>query len=71
MSTAVATDDDLLLLTVADVMRRCQIGKLAALELIHSAGPVRLGRSLRVRPADLDAEFSRRRVRQLNTKEES
>ena len=42
------------LLTVADIRRLLQVGERQAYEIAHAAGAVRLGRSIRVRPADLD-----------------
>jgi hypothetical protein len=47
------------LLTVADIMRLLQIGERQAYALSHAAGVVKLGRSLRVRPEDLDAYLER------------
>jgi hypothetical protein len=42
------------LLTVADIKRQLQIGERQAYELIHEIGAVKLGRSLRCRPEDLE-----------------
>lgn len=43
------------LLDVRDVMRSCQVGRDRAFELMALAGRIKLGRSLRCRPEDLDA----------------
>jgi hypothetical protein len=43
-----------LLLSVKDVKRKCDCGKQRALELIHAAGMIRLGRRVYVRPSTLD-----------------
>jgi hypothetical protein len=40
--------------TVKDVARECQVGRDRAFELIRAAGAIKLGRSLRCRPEDLD-----------------
>jgi len=42
------------LLKVGDVAQRCQCGRNTAYELVHRAGAIRFGRSLRVRAADLE-----------------
>lgn len=47
------------LLTVADVRRLLQVGSRQAYAICHAVGAVRLGRSIRVRPADLDAYLAR------------
>jgi hypothetical protein len=47
------------LLTVKDIMGLLQIGERQAYDIAHAAGTVRLGRSLRVRPQDLDAYLQR------------
>jgi hypothetical protein len=63
-NVAAPTETDLLLWTTTDVVRLCQVNKHAAVELIHAAGAIRIGRrSLRVRPADLEALLDRRRAR--------
>ena len=52
------TDTQLLwprLLNVGDVMRSCKVGRDRAFELMALAGRIKLGRSLRCRPEDLDA----------------
>lgn len=49
------------LLDTERVMQMCSCGRHAARALILSAGPVRLGRSLRVRIEDLDRELERRK----------
>jgi hypothetical protein len=51
------------LLTVEDIQRMCQCSEARAYQLAHEAGTVRLGRSLRVRPEDLDAHLRRLTVR--------
>ena len=43
------------LLTVRDIRRICCIGERQAYELAHAVGPIKLGRSLRVRAEDLSA----------------
>jgi hypothetical protein len=43
------------LLDVRDVMRSCRVGRDRAFELMALAGRIKLGRSLRCRPEDLDA----------------
>lgn len=43
------------LLDVKDVMTVCRCGRDEAYQLIAAAGRVRLGRSVRCRPEDLDA----------------
>ena len=48
------------LLTVRDVMAVCQVHRDRAFEVMHAAGPIRLGRSLRVRQEDLDDYLARR-----------
>jgi Mn-dependent DtxR family transcriptional regulator len=53
------------LLTIKDIMRLLQVGERQAYEIAHSAGTVRLGRSLRVRPEDLSAYLQRLAVRGL------
>lgn len=53
-----ASDGQLLrprLLDVRDVMRSCKVGRDRAFELMALAGRIKLGRSLRCRPEDLDA----------------
>lgn len=47
------------LLTVADIKRICRCGERQAYEIAHLVGPVKLGRSLRVRPADLAVYLAR------------
>jgi hypothetical protein len=42
------------LLDVRDVMESCHVGRDRAFELITRAGRIKLGRSLRCRPEDLD-----------------
>jgi hypothetical protein len=42
------------LLTVRDIRRICRIGERQAYELAHAVGPIKLGRSLRVRTEDLN-----------------
>lgn len=42
------------LLDVRDVMTTCKVGRDRAFELINAAGRIKLGRSLRCRPEDLD-----------------
>lgn len=42
------------LLDVRDVMTTCHVGRDRAFELMNSAGRIKLGRSLRCRPEDLD-----------------
>lgn len=48
-----------LLFDARDVAKKCRCNRHRALELMHEAGAVRLGRSVRVRPADLDALLAR------------
>lgn len=48
-----------LLLDAQDVARLCRVDRHQALLLMHAAGSVRLGRRVRVRPADLDAYLAR------------
>jgi hypothetical protein len=48
-----------LLLTCADVQELAQVGRHAALRLIHSAGAVRIGGSLRCRRQDLEELLER------------
>jgi hypothetical protein len=43
------------LLTVRDIQRICRCGERQAYELAHRVGPIKLGRSLRVRSEDLNA----------------
>jgi hypothetical protein len=43
------------LLTVQDIRHICRIGERQAYELAHAVGPIKLGRSLRVRTEDLTA----------------
>jgi hypothetical protein len=45
--------DPPILLTHHDVMARCAVNRDKAFELMHSAGAIRLGRSLRVLERDL------------------
>jgi hypothetical protein len=47
------------LLDVRDVMQSCKVGRDRAFELIALAGRIKLGRSLRCRPEDLDAVLER------------
>ncbi len=47
------------LLDVHDVMQSCKVGRDRAFELIALAGRIKLGRSLRCRPEDLDAVLER------------
>jgi hypothetical protein len=54
-----AADNGLLLLTTKDVARLCQVNRHAAGELIHQAGAVRIGSSLRVRRSDLEGLLER------------
>ena len=49
------------LLTVSDVQRLTRCGKRQAYELMHAAGPLKVGRSLRLRPEDLVAYQERLR----------
>lgn len=49
------------LLTVKDIARECQVGRDRAFELMRAAGAIKLGRSLRCRPDDLDAVLDRLR----------
>lgn len=42
------------LFDVQDVMKTCHVGSDRARELINAAGRIKLGRSLRCRPEDLD-----------------
>lgn len=43
-----------LLYGVKDVMEATGLGRDACLQLLHKAGPVRVGRRLLARPTDLD-----------------
>jgi hypothetical protein len=42
------------LIDVRDVMATCKVGRDRAFQLINAAGRIKLGRSLRCRPEDLD-----------------
>jgi hypothetical protein len=55
--TAPSVDSGRLLLSAKEVAELCGLGRHAALELMHRAGAVVIGRRVRVRPADLDAYF--------------
>ena len=50
------------LLDVRDVMQSCKVGRDRAFELIELAGRIKLGRSLRCRPEDLDAVLERLKI---------
>jgi hypothetical protein len=57
-------DEGLDLLDVADVARITRVGRNKAYEVMHSAGPIQLGRkSLRVRRRDLDRYLESQRQR--------
>ena len=49
------------LIGVEEVRRTCGVGRDHALQLMHAAGPVRIGRRLLVRPDDLDAHLAQLR----------
>ncbi len=60
------SDNERLLWTVKDVQAACSVGRHAALSLVHEAGPIWLGSSLRVRPHDIEAVLARRREQGRN-----
>lgn len=63
------TDELLLrprLYDVHDVMVTCRVGRDRAFELINAAGRIKLGRSLRCRPEDLDRHLEQLRQEQAS-----
>lgn len=58
-----------LLLTVADVMEVCRVGRDEAYALIRAAGPIRIGKggALHCRPDDLDEHLRRLRDGEAET----
>jgi hypothetical protein len=50
------------LLQLEDVKRICGVGSNQAYVLMHAAGPIKFGRSIRVRPQDLAAYLERLRA---------
>jgi hypothetical protein len=54
------------LLQLEDVKRICGVGSNQAYLLMHGAGPIKLGRSIRVRPQDLSAYLERLRTGEVS-----
>ena len=50
------------LIDVKELMRSTGLGRDACLKLLHRAGPVRVGRRLLARPADIERVFEQLRV---------
>jgi hypothetical protein len=50
------------LLTIDDIKRIAKVGTNQAYAIAHAAGPIKFGRSLRVRPQDLAAYLERLRT---------
>ena len=53
------------LLDIEDIKRIAKVGTNQAYSIAHGAGPIKLGRSLRVRPQDLAAYLERLRASEV------
>ncbi len=61
MSEPVLLQPTRLLLDVKDLMQSTGLGRDACLDLLHRSGPIRVGRRLLARPADIDRVFEQLR----------